>query len=394
MVASSALLELTKTAAAAVRRGHPWIYREGVARATKGLAAGSSVEVAEAGEVVARGLWDPTSPIAVRVYAAGPGKPIEDMDLASLAERAIARRDALFGDGRTTAYRAVNGEGDRIPGLVVDRYGEVAILRTDGDAMAARLEGLRGPLIRCLESRGVRSIALRHPGATGDAPKISTWHGPAPPERFFVRENEMSLEVDVHRGQKTGAFLDQRDNRLRVRDLASGRRVLNLFSYTGGFSIAAALGGAASVTSVDTASAAHASAQRTFRANGVDPRAHRFVSADVMRFLSEAAAEGARFDLVISDPPSFAKNERSVGRALQAYRQLHGAIAKLLAEGATFCAASCSSHVGAEDFLATLDDRALGRSDLTLAGLFGAPADHPSLPAFPEGRYLKLAVLR
>ena len=204
----------------------------------------------------------------------------------------------------------------------------------------------------------------------------------------------MAMEVDLGHGQKTGAFLDQRENRARVRALAAGRAsVLNLFSYAGGFSIAAALGGAGRVTSVDVAAAAHATAQRTFRANGVDPGAHVFVSADVFAFLDQARARGERFDLVVSDPPSFAPSERARPRAITAYRRLHAAAAAVLAEGGILCASSCSSHVDTEAFLATLDDAALGRSDLCLREVHGQPDDHPTLPAWPEGRYLKLAVL-
>jgi 23S rRNA (cytosine1962-C5)-methyltransferase len=155
----------------------------------------------------------------------------------------------------------------------------------------------------------------------------------------------------------------------------------------------AALGGAAHVTSVDVAAAAHATAQRTFRENGVDPSAHAFVTADVFAFLDAARARGDRFDLIISDPPSFAPNERTKPRALAAYRRLHGAAAAVLADGGVFCAASCSSHVTAEDFVGTLDEAALGRDDLSLVALFGQPPDHPTLPAFPEGRYLDFAVL-
>jgi 23S rRNA (cytosine1962-C5)-methyltransferase len=169
--------------------------------------------------------------------------------------------------------------------------------------------------------------------------------------------------------------------------------VLNLFSYAGGFSLAAALGGAGRVTSVDAATAVHASAQRSFRENGLDPAAHEFVSADAFDFLERAAARRDRYDLVISDPPSFAPSERAKPRAIAAYRRLHAAIARVLAEGGVLCAASCSSHVSAEEFVATLDDAALGRDDLRLCSLHGQPADHPTLPAWPEGRYLKLAVV-
>jgi 23S rRNA (cytosine1962-C5)-methyltransferase len=204
----------------------------------------------------------------------------------------------------------------------------------------------------------------------------------------------MSMEVDLGRGQKTGAFLDQRENRARVRELSgSAGRALNLFSYAGGFSIAAALGGAERVTSVDIASGGHASAQRSFRENGVDPSAHEFVTADVFDYLERARRSGQRFDLVISDPPSFAPSEKARPRALAAYRKLHGAAAAVVAEGGVLCAASCSSHVTLDDFLSTLDDAALGRSDFVVREIHGQPADHPTLAAWPEGRYLKMVVL-
>jgi len=384
-------LRLTRTAAAAIKRGHPWVYREGLARPPKGLATGAAVELAdEEGAFLARGLWDAGSPIAVRVFDRARGPSLDAAALGARAAAAIARRDGRF-DAETTAYRLCNGEGDRVPGLVIDRYAEAAVLRLDTDAWLPHLAAVAKALARPLAARGVRSIGLR---VGGDGKKLEPLEGPPPPDRLLVREHGVAMEVDLSFGQKTGAFLDQRENRRRVRALASGRkRALNLFSYAGGFSIAAALGGAERVTSVDVAAAAHATAQRTFRANGVDPAAHAFVSADVFAFLEQARARGERFDLVISDPPSFAPSERARPRAITAYRKLHAAAAAVLAEGGALCAASCSSHVDAEAFVATLDDAALGRGDLRLLDLFGQPEDHPSLPAWPEGRYLKFAVL-
>src|SRR5262249_55623404 len=146
------------------------------------------------------------------------------------------------------------------------------------------------------------------------------------------------------------------------------------------------------VVSVDSAAAAHATAQRSFRANGLDPQAHAFVTADAFAYLEQARAKGDRFDLVISDPPSFAPSERARPGALRAYRKLHAAIAHVLANGAVLCAASCSSHVSAEDFLGTLDDAVLGER-FVVREVHGQPADHPSLPAWPEGRYLKFVIL-
>jgi 23S rRNA (cytosine1962-C5)-methyltransferase len=209
-----------------------------------------------------------------------------------------------------------------------------------------------------------------------------------------VEEHGLAFVVDLARGQKTGAFLDQRDNRARVRAMASGKRVLNLYSYAGGFSLFAAAGGAGHVTSVDVAAAAHATAQASFRASGLDASRHAFVTADVPTFLEAARKRGETWDLVVSDPPSFAPSERAVPRALAAYRGVHRACADVLSPGGILCAASCSSHVDPAAFLSTLDDAALGRDDLRLVELAGAGADHPSLPAFPEGRYLKFAVLR
>lgn len=384
-------LRLLRTAAAAVKRGHPWVFREGVERPPKQLASGASVELLdEDGAFLARGLWDASSPIAVRVFDRVRGAALAGPALAAAVVRAVALRDGRF-DGDTTAYRLCNGEGDRVPGLVIDRYADVAVLRLDTDAWTPHLDAVVRALSKPLGERGVRSIGLRN---AGEGKKLDPLAGPPPPDRLVVRERGMAMEVDLAHGQKTGAFLDQRENRARVRALASGRRVVNLFSYAGGFSVAAALGGAAHVTSVDVASAAHATAQRTFRANDVDPTAHAFVSADVFAFLDKARARGDAFDLVISDPPSFAPSERARPRAITAYRKLHAAAASVLAPGGVLCAASCSSHVTMEDFLGTLDDAALGRGDLRVVDVFGQPEDHPSLPAWPEGRYLKFVVLR
>jgi 23S rRNA (cytosine1962-C5)-methyltransferase len=280
-----------------------------------------------------------------------------------------------------------------MPGLVVDRYAAVAVARTDGDAMTSLAETAAEALWEPLRRLGVRTLVHRT-GAKGEAPKLAVLRGDPPPDTVRVREHGVPFVVDVAHGQKTGAFLDQRENRRRVGELARGRRVLNLFSYAGGFSLHAALGGAAHVTSVDVAAAAHATAQASFRAAGVDPSAHAFVTADVRAFLDGARARGARWDLIVSDPPSYAPSERAVPRALTAYRGLHRACVDVLADDGVLCAASCSSHVDEAAFLATLDDATLGSRTRVVIEVCGAGPDHPMLPAFPEGRYLKFAVLR
>jgi 23S rRNA (cytosine1962-C5)-methyltransferase len=373
-------------------RGHPWVWREAVARGLNGATPGEEVQVmAPSGRPIGRGLADVSSPIAIRMWTTGR-EPIDVRLWKARAMHACALRASLLSGTRTNAYRILHGEGDRMPGLVVDRYGLVAVARADGEGAAARVPDLAEALWPALESSGVTTLVHRTE-ARGSKPVLQVLRGPPPPDTTQIEEHGIPFVVDLAFGQKTGAFLDQRENRRRVGELAAGRRVLNLFSYAGGFSLHAAIRGAAHVTSVDTATAAHATAQASFRAAGVDPGGHAFVSADVKAFLDAARARGDRWDLIVSDPPSFASNERALSRALSAYRALHRGCADVLAPGGVLCAASCSSHVDAPAFLSTLDDTALGGRTLSLLELRGPGADHPTLAAFPEGRYLKFAIL-
>lgn len=372
--------------------GHPWVWREALGQGLQGVEAGDEVQVlAPDGAAVGRGLADPASPIAVRLWTRGRS-PVDAALFQDRVARACQLRRDLVERPGTTAYRVLHGEGDRMPGFVVDRYGPIAVLRTDGEGATARVNDLVKALWPQLEGWGVTSLVHRL-GDKGQPFRLEVLRGHAAPDTLAVQEGGLTFVVDLARGQKTGAFLDQRCNREHVRSHASGRRVLNLYSYAGGFSLFAAAGGAAHVTSVDVAAAAHATAQASFRASGVDPSKHAFVTADVRAFLEDARKRGDRWDLVISDPPSFAPSEKAVPRALTAYRGLHRGCADVLTRGGTLYAASCSSHVDAAAFLSTLDDASLGRDDLRLLEVRGAGPDHPTLPAFPEGRYLKLAIL-
>ncbi len=393
---------LRRAGADAVRHGHPWVWRSALARgADEAGEAGAEVQlVDERGEALGRALWDPASPIAARVWTLGRA-PIDDASLTWRIERALAVRAWTF-DERTSAYRLVHGEGDRMPGFVVDRYGPVAVLRVDGEAAAHHAARIARLLRAPLEALGVHTLVERAAGRPeaaaerGEKARGRTVHfGDPPPDTVTVREHGVPFVVDLLRGQKTGAFLDQRESRRRVGELTRqlrAERVLNLFSYAGGFSLHAALAGA-KTTSVDIATQAHATAQASFTAAGVDPRKHEFATADAFAFLEDAKRKKRTWELVISDPPSFAPNEKSVPRALSAYRKLHRACAEVLAPGGVLCASSCSSHVDASSFATTLDDASLGRADLRMTELHGPPSDHPTLPAWTEGRYLKFAVL-
>lgn len=381
-------IELTAAAAVELGRGHPWIWRQSVAprsleRIARGAAGEDVVLRAPDGALVGRGLIDPDSPIAVRVWTNDPARAIDEALVAERVKRALDLRAKLVGPD-TNAYRLVHGEGDRTPGVVVDRYDDVAVLRLDGDGVRAKRDVIVAAISPLLRGLGISTLLQR-----GRADETVVLFGTLPEGPLRVTEHGVPFIADVVRGQKTGAFLDQRENRRRVGEMSAGKRVLNLFSYAGGFSLHAALRGAVKVTSVDIASAAHATAQQSFKVAGVDPRVHEFVTADAFAFLEGARKQGKAWDVVVSDPPSFAPNEKSKERALAAYRSLHRACAAVLAPGGTFCAASCSSHVDAKTFVTTLDDAALERSDLRIVAVHGAPADHPILAAFPEGQYLK-----
>jgi 23S rRNA (cytosine1962-C5)-methyltransferase len=228
------------------------------------------------------------------------------------------------------------------------------------------------------------------------APQGKVLWGAEPPERIEIVEHGMRLLVDVRRGQKTGLFLDQRENRRMVRDLSAGRGdVLNLFGYTGGFSVAAALGGARHVVTIDVDRDAIVLARENFRVNGLDPADHAFASEDAFEILKRYKAQGRQFDLVVCDPPAFAKSQKAVEAALAGYASLNRAALHVLAPGGLLVTASCSARVSAEQFQDAVKEAAYKtRIDLQLVEDRRQPPDHPVAPQFREGRYLKCAVYR
>lgn len=376
---------LEKTIAA----GHPWVYRDALEpfRASPGTEA---TVLTRNGRFLARGLVD-EGPIGVRVFTLHD----EPIDLALVTAR-LSLANALRArtcPEATTALRLVHGEGDRVPGVVVDRYGAIAVLRLDGAAAEARRALFVDAVERMLGALGVDTLLVR----TGrrETTKVERVFGAAPPDRVVVLERGAKLVADLIHGQKTGLFLDHREARFRVRELARGARVLNLYGYTGGFSVNAALGGATHVTTVDVAKGAIAIAEETFRENGLDASAHAAIAADVPTFLADAAARDARWDLVVADPPSFAPSARALEAARASYVTLHAACLDRLDVGGLYLAGSCSSHVDMEAFTETLREGAR-RAEVVLQILerAGAPADHPRLVAFPEGDYLKTVLAR
>lgn len=371
-----------------LRSGHPWVYRK--ALRDPPTAAGRAVVVlSREGRFVGRGISDEGS-IAVRMFTTND----EAVDARLFAERltaACALRERILPPD-TNAYRLVHGEGDRLPGFVVDIYAAHAVLRFDSPALYSWLSMWLEVLTPQLQRLGVRGAVARVPKQEGFG--IQHVWGEGPPELVTVLERGMKLIASLWHGQKTGLFLDHRESRWRVRQLSSGCRVLNLYGYTGGFSAAAGLGGAAEVVTVDAARPALELAEQTWGANGLEPHRHRVEVSDVSRFM-RALGEQERYELIIADPPSFAPSQRAVEKATRAYRNLHQSCLRHVREGGLYLAASCSSHITFEVFEQSLRDGArAARRSARIIESWGAPPDHPVLPAFPEGDYLKVCLLR
>jgi len=394
---NEARLELQKDLARHLRAGHPWVFKKALARPAKGLPAGTIVDVVEGDRFVARGYLDPHSAIVVRILTRDEGEAVDAAFWRRRVARAIAlRRELVTG---TDAYRLVHGESDGLPGVVVDRYDRFAVLKLYSAGLTPhRADIVEAVRAECGDLAGVygRDEVPRDDDDEGSEGAGRVLWGAEPPEHVTIDEHGMKLLVDVRRGQKTGLFLDQRENRHLVRTLARGRpEALNLFSYTGGFSLSAALGGSSHVVSCDLDKDALALARRNFSENGLDPADHAFAAGDAFDLLANYKRQGRRFDLVICDPPAFAKSQKAVEGALAGYASLNRAALQVLAPGGLLVTCSCSARVTAEQFTEAVKEAAFKlHVELALVAETRQPYDHPVSLQFREGRYLKALVLR
>jgi 23S rRNA (cytosine1962-C5)-methyltransferase len=365
-----------------LQRGHPWVYRDHLPPNLR-YAPGSWVEV-RCGGFRAIGLFDPDSPIAIRLYARD--RVPDDGWVSRQVERAWLRREPLRLGGSTNAYRLLNGEGDGLPGIVVDLYGPFAALRLDSPVVEGLVPSVLRAVERCALTKGICQRTEQG---------LRVLSGRAPAHGLIVEEHGIRFHADLGEGQKTGLFLDHRENRKSLAPWCQGRSVLNLFSYTGGFSLYAARAGASRVVSVDRAPEAMNRALDNVRLNGLDEGAHELITADALQYLEQAARAGQRFEVVISDPPSFARAKNQRHRALRAYERLHTLALGVLSSGGLYAAASCTSQVDPESFRGTIA-LAAGHAQrrLQIVADTGHALDHPIMIGHPEGRYLKFIALR
>ena len=375
-----------------VKRRHPWIYSGAIERVEGNPGSGETVEVRSAdGEAIALAAWSPHSQIRARVWSFAPEASIDADFFRARIAQAVALRAALPASRHTNALRLVHGESDGLPGLVVDRYADVLVAQF----LAAGAERWREELLDALaESTGCEAIYERSDAEVrtleGLAPRSGFARGNRDARRCPIIEYGLNFRVDVEEGQKTGFFLDQRENRQRVRALAAGREVLDAFSYSGGFALAALAGGARRVLAVESSAPALEVARENLAANQLDASRLVFEQADVFAHLRLLRDRGARFDLAVLDPPKFAPTAAQAKNAARAYKDLNLLALKLLAPGGLLATFSCSGGVSMELFQSIVAGAALdARVEAKIIERFGAGADHPVALNFPEGEYLK-----
>jgi 23S rRNA (cytosine1962-C5)-methyltransferase len=372
--------------------GHAWVFSGAIGQLSRPAEPGEIVDVRTAeGAFIGRGYYHPQTDIAVRLLTRDADEPIDGAFLRQAIRRAARLREALDRD-QTNAFRLINSEGDDLPGLIIDSYAGYLVVQISTAGMERLRELLVQALAEELQPRGVllRSDASgrAREGLRREPPAVASGEIPA---QIEIREHGLRFQVDPWHGQKTGFFLDQREKRLALQKYSPGRRVLNCFSYTSAFGVYAAVTSPETrVTSVDTSAPALEAARTNFTLNGLDPEQHTFVAADVFDFLEAVQARGERYDVIVLDPPAFAKSQGARSQALRAYRRLNTLGMQALEPGGILLTCSCSGTIGLDDLLGAIGQSAerLGRQTHLLE-VFGHGFDHPINLAMPETAYLK-----
>jgi 23S rRNA (cytosine1962-C5)-methyltransferase len=391
-------LRITATAETIVRSGHPWLFADSIHESNRAGQLGELAVIFDRKDkFLAVGLFDPDSPIRVRILHAGKPQTIDSTWWKSHLEKSLKCRAKLF-DATTTGFRLIHGESDGWPGLVLDKYDSTLVLKIYTAAWLPRLEEILALLkekIPCERivlrlSRNIQPLAEKqfqlHDG--------QVLFGSTPDKPVIFSENGIRFEADVLHGQKTGFFLDQRENRAEVEKLSRGKKVLNAFSFSGGFSVYAARGGAKSVTDLDISAHALESAKRNFALNQNFPCVancrHEIIQADCFDWLEKTSE---KFDLIILDPPSLAKRAVEREGAIRAYERLNSLGIQKLARDGILVAGSCSAHVSATEFFDAVR-RAAAKSGRKFSEIKTSrhPLDHPA--SFKEAEYLKVIYLK
>lgn len=372
-----------------IRAGHLWIFSNEVKEVRGDPQAGDIVELRDhAGNFLGKGFYHPKSLIALRLLT----QDDEDIDFKFFERRilqALQMREKMYPSSGT--FRLVHGESDFLPGLVIDKYEKYVSLQTFSLGMDVRLTLICDVLESLLHPKGIverNESPLRQ--LEGMESRKGVLRGSISP--VTIMEDDMKFEIDLSEGQKTGFFLDQRENRLRVRGFAKDHRVLDCFCNDGGFALHAARAGASKVLGIDVSESAVKRARSNAEINGLGARC-TFAENDAFEFLKQAAANRGTYDLIILDPPSFTKSRKNVAAAKRGYREINTNALRLLSQGGILATASCSHHITREDLAGVLASSAAeAKRKVRFIDWRGAAPDHPVLPAMPETEYLKFAL--
>lgn len=375
-----------------LRRQHPWIFSGAIAEVEAGTSAGETVEVYAAdGEWLARGAYSPQSQITVRIWTYSAEESITPEFFQHRLQRAIQARARVFADSSSNAYRMVNAESDGLPGVIVDQYAEFLVCQFLSAGAEHWKQAIVAQLNHLIPNAGIyeRSDAdVRQ--KEGLPPCVGVLSGQMPPEFVEIRESNLRFLVDIRAGQKTGFYLDQRDNRATVADYAKNAEALNCFAYTGGFGVYALHAGASRVTNIESSAVSLEIAKRHFEMNGLDMNNVELVTGDVFQMLRKYRDARRTFDLIVLDPPKFAESRSQIDSASRGYKDINLLAFKLLRPGGVLFTCSCSGLMTPDLFQKIVADAALDaqREAQILRRLMQA-ADHPTLLSFPEGAYLK-----
>ena len=390
---------VSKKSESKLRAGHPWVYDNEIEQSPDLAENGSVVDVvSQKGTYLGSGLLSERSKIRIRLISQNANDRFDESFWKRAVKYAVDYRAAVMGEG-FSACRLVFGEADRLPGLTVDKYGDILSVQV----LSYGIERVKGIIYKALvyelaqHGVAVRGIMERNDAAIRELEGMEQYKGwyeadflpPAPSPVTQIEENGIIYEVDVLNGQKTGFFLDQKDNRLAAAKLAAGRRVLDCFTHTGSFALNAAKGGAEHVTAVDVSQLAVDTARENARRNGLLDRMD-FICEDVFELLPRLKEEGARYDFIILDPPAFTKSRKTIGSAERGYKEINLRAMRLLPRGGFLATASCSHFMDSERFLkmvkSAADDAGV---TLRLIEARKQSPDHPILLGVEETDYLK-----
>lgn len=372
-------------------RRHPWIFSGAIHHADDGIASGGTVDLLSFNkQFLARAAYSPNSQIRARIWTF-EDEPVDQEFFRKRIRAALASRSTPRAISNTSAHRLIYAESDNIPGLIVDRYGDVLVLQS----LTAGTEFWKETIADILlEETGLSIIYERSDADVreleGLEPKVGLLRGNLSSFVFPLTENNLKFNINFAKGHKTGFYLDQRNNRMRVRDLAQNKDVLDCFCYTGGFSVNALAGGAKSVLSVDSSSDALVLCRENVALNHLDAARHTTIEGDVFQLLRKFRDEGRSFDMVILDPPKFAPTAAHADKATRAYKDINLFAFKLLRPGGTLVTFSCSGGVDAALFQKIIAGAALDAgAEAQIVEFLSQGPDHPIALNFPEGAYLK-----